>query len=52
MYPSYFDKEIKGELHKYAYIEAADKNTAAFVNTTAALLEKREAQKEEIKKIA
>lgn len=51
-YPSYFDKEIKGELHKHKYIEAADKNTAAFVNTTAALSEKRDAQREEIEKIA
>ena len=51
-YPSYFDKEIVGELHKRKYIEAVDENTAAFVNTTAALSEKRDAQKEAIKEIA
>lgn len=50
-YPSYFDKEIKGALHKHKFIEAVDENTAAFVNTTAALSEKRNAQIEEIKKL-
>lgn len=51
-YPSYFDKIIRGELHKHKYIETTDKNTAAFVNETAALLEKREAQKGKIREVA
>ena len=50
-YASYFDKVIRGELHKHLYIEQKDENTAAFVNTTAALLEKREAQKDKIRKV-
>ncbi len=51
-YPSYYDKKIKGELHTVKHIDGLDKNTAAFVNTTASLLEKRAAIEEEIKKIA
>ena len=51
-YPSYYDKEIRGELHTVLHIDGADENTNVFVNETATLLEKREAIKEEIKKIA
>ena len=50
-YPSYFDREIKGELHKAMHINALDENTAQFVNTTAALSEKWDAIKEEVEKI-
>lgn len=50
-YPSYFDKYIRGELHKHKHIEASDKNTSAFVNTTVLLEEKRKAQEEAINKI-
>lgn len=52
MYPSYFDKEIRGELHKRKYIDVSDKNTANFVNKTDALIEKREAQSDRIKKVS
>lgn len=51
-YPSYFDKEIRGELHKYLHIEGVNEKTNQFVNVTDALLEKREAQREKIKRIA
>lgn len=47
-YASYFDKEIKGALHKYKFIDTSDENTAVFVNSTKSLLEKREAQKNRI----
>lgn len=52
MYASYFDKEIRGELHKRKYIEITDVNTWCFVNETDALLEKKQAQKERIREIA
>ncbi len=51
-YASYFDKVIRGELHTHKCIDASDENTAAFVNTTVALSEKREAQKDKIREIA
>lgn len=51
-YPSYFDKEIRGELHKAKHIDGFDKNTAVFVSDTTALLEKRNVLEKEIEKIA
>ena len=50
-YPAYFDKVIRGELHKYKSIEHIDDNTSVFVNVTEALTEKREAQIEQIKSL-
>ena len=50
-YPSYYDKEIKGELHKALHIDGSDESTDVFVNTTTALSEKRQAIQDEIKKI-
>jgi hypothetical protein len=52
MYASYFDKQIRGELHKRKYIEVTDVNTWCFVNETDALLEKKQAQKERIREVA
>ncbi len=51
-YPSYYDKQIRGELHKVLHIDGADEDTNVFVNETAILLEKRQAIREEIKKIS
>lgn len=44
LYPSYFDKEIKGELHPALHIVGTDtKYGRQFVNTSKAIEEKREA---------
>lgn len=51
-YPSYFDKEIRGDLHKALHIDGLDKKTAQYVNSTTALTEKWQAVEEEVKKIA
>lgn len=51
-YPSYYDKEIRGELHKALHIDGADEKTNVFVSETAQLFEKREAIKDEIKKVS
>ena len=51
-YPSYFDKTIKGELFKAKCIDGLDPRTEQYVNSTTALIEKRDAIESEVKKIA
>lgn len=51
-YPSYFDKSIRGELFKAKCIDGLDSRTEQYVNSTAALVEKRDAIESSIKKIA
>lgn len=52
LYPAFFDKEIRGEVHQSRAIDGRRAESYEFVNDTALLAEKREAQREKIGKIA
>ena len=52
LYPAYFDKEIRGEIHESRSIDGRLAASYEFVNDTDLLAEKREAQREKIGKIA
>ncbi|MBQ6980077.1 MAG: hypothetical protein IJR66_02335 [Clostridia bacterium] len=51
LYPSYFDNKIEGELFECMQIDATDKKSYDFVNSTDLLEEKRKIQLEAIQKL-
>ena len=52
LYPSFFDREIRGEVHESRTINGRQAESYQFVNDTALLAEKRGAQAENIEKIS